>query len=369
MKCPFLQHGLAIAYDHVVKPCCEWKYDQDYAARNHVSRIDITQWRQQMVQVQDQLSQGQWPQSCDRCRINEQLGTSLRLNGINAYQHYDHDEITLEIRPGSVCNFACQTCWPEASSRVARFYQQAGIGSGSTAVQSLRDFDFLLPMRDQIRDVVLLGGEPFYDPACREFLHWAQHNLQSRLTMFTNGSQVDWNFVDSYRGKLVLVFSLDAVGKPAEYIRFGTDWSRVLANYQRSLACDRIETRVNVTTSVFNYLYLLPLLHLLGHEWPSVVTWGEPRQEMFLSSAIQQREPMLESVSQCLSIVNSSHIEPDQRSHARTSLEGLITKITQTEYRAQVHNDLKKFVHDMDRVKHIRMRDHCPELANLLQID
>ncbi len=24
MQCKFLKHGLAISYDHVVKPCCEW---------------------------------------------------------------------------------------------------------------------------------------------------------------------------------------------------------------------------------------------------------------------------------------------------------------------------------------------------------
>ena len=41
-----------------------------------------------------------------------------RIHRLLALQYIPTDDITLEIRPGNTCNFACQTCWPEASSRV-----------------------------------------------------------------------------------------------------------------------------------------------------------------------------------------------------------------------------------------------------------
>jgi ubiquitin C-terminal hydrolase len=49
----------------------------------------------------------------------------MRLNGDAAYSHYAQDELVLEIRPGNTCNLACQTCWPQASSRVTDYYRKA----------------------------------------------------------------------------------------------------------------------------------------------------------------------------------------------------------------------------------------------------
>ena len=94
------------------------------------------------------------------------------------------------------------------------------------------DFDFLLPVAKRIKNVVLLGGEPFYDKACLKFLSWAQDNLTANLMMFTNGSVVDLDFLQSYPGRITLVFSIDAVGPAAEYVRYGIVWEEFLKNYQ-----------------------------------------------------------------------------------------------------------------------------------------
>ena len=131
MDCKFLEHGLAIGYNGVVKPCCDWSFDQDYAELNHHTQIDLSTWHQSIpiVNARQKLNNNQWPDSCRRCAKIEQQGRtdSTRGNAASAYKSYQGNDITLEIRPGSVCNFACQTCWPEASSRVAQFYDRAGL--------------------------------------------------------------------------------------------------------------------------------------------------------------------------------------------------------------------------------------------------
>ena len=123
MKCKFLEHGMAIGYDHVVKPCCEWTQDSEWNRQNHISQVDLATWHQspQVIQIRDQLAQGTWPDPCRLCAQVEQNGRqdSMRGNGLSAYVDHQDQDIVLEIRPGSVCNFACQTCWPAASSRVA----------------------------------------------------------------------------------------------------------------------------------------------------------------------------------------------------------------------------------------------------------
>ena len=149
----------------------------------------------------------------------------------SAYKNYNVTDITLEIRPGNVCNFACQTCWPAASSRVTSFFQQAGFDVttpdrpkfGIDGTANIVDYEFLDSIKDRIKDVVILGGEPFYDKSCLAFLDWAIKNLSANLTLFTNTSIIREDIISAYPGTLTIVSSLDAVGKPAEYIRFGTE--------------------------------------------------------------------------------------------------------------------------------------------------
>ena len=136
------------------------------------------------------LAQGVWPKNCNFCKQQESQGRndSVRLNGLSSYSNYSQDDITLEIRPGSVCNFACQTCWPAASTRVKSYYDQAKITIVKkdllTSVDveeknNFENFDFLNPIAHRLKSVVLLGGEPFYDKNCLNFLDWWNQNTHA----------------------------------------------------------------------------------------------------------------------------------------------------------------------------------------------
>jgi len=371
MQCKFLKHGMAISYDHVVKPCCEWQQDLDYPKQNHISQVDLSTWHQQNKVFEQQLARNEWPVACGRCQHIEQQHRqdSIRLNGEQAYAHYNDTDITLEIRPGNVCNFSCQTCWPEASSRVSQHHSQAGlINIKSVNSTQLDNFDFLLPIASRIKDIVLLGGEPFYDPNCKRFLAWAQHNLHSRITMFTNGSAVDWDWVESYAGKITMVFSIDAVGRAAEYIRFGTNWSEVLANFQQAQTHDKIDLRVNITASVYNYYYLDQVIDLLLPQWPSVVTFGSPQDKHFLEAGVplQYRQDIITRLqSACVRIMKGT-IPSDQKTNAIHALKSIITNLRVSAWDQEQHTVLKTYVQKMDQVKHVTVRDHCAFLADVL---
>lgn len=362
MKCKFLEHGLAIGYDHVVKPCCEWTLDSEWKQQNHISRVDLATWHQspQIIQIKNQLAQGHWPAQCQNCAKIEQLGRqdSMRGNGESAYHHFSDKDLTLEIRPGSVCNFACQTCWPAASSRVAQYHHQAGlINIKSVDSSSITNFDFLLPVADRIRNVVLLGGEPFYDPSCQKFLTWAEHNLQSEITMFTNGSHVDWAWVDAYPGRIIMVFSIDAVGQAAEYVRYGTDWPVVLTNYRHAQAHAKVELRVNITVSVYN-LHLIPaVIDLLTPQWPAVVSFGQPRQQHFTEVAIPpaQRPQLIQALQAAVDQLLAANIEIDQQHNVVNAVRSVIDNLAQSNFDPMQFDKLKQFVHSMDQVKRINI--------------
>jgi MoaA/NifB/PqqE/SkfB family radical SAM enzyme len=373
MHCKFLDHGLAIAYNGVIKPCCEWSHDQNYAKLNHYTQIDLATWHNSapIVDARRRLHNNEWPISCQRCEQFEKQGRfdSTRGNAASAYESYQDNDITLEIRPGSVCNFACQTCWPEASSRVAQFHERAGlIDIKNLNSSAIDDFDFLLPIASRIKNIVLLGGEPFYDKNCLKFLQWAIHNLTANITMFTNGSAVDWTWVDNYTGTITMVFSIDAVGKPAEYIRFGTDWSVVENNFQQAMIHPKVETRVNITTSVYNYYHIPDVIDLLINNWPTVVSFGSPRSAYLLETTIpiQFRDTLVARLQTTIDQLKNSNIENGQKSNAINALQSIINNLISQPWDQKEYNKLCDFVIKMDQVKKIDVDDYVDFLTSML---
>jgi len=369
MQCKFLEHGITVGYDHVVKPCCEFKVDSAWAEQNHISQVDLPTWHQspQVIQLRNKLASGVWPDQCSVCAKAESQGRqdSIRGNGAQAYSNYQDQDITLEIRPGSVCNFACQTCWPEASSRVAQYHHQAGlINIKSINSNSITDFEFLLPVADRIRTVIVLGGEPFYDPNCQKFLSWAKENLQADIIMFTNGSHVDWSWVDAYAGRVTMVFSLDAVGTAAEYVRAGTDWPVVLANYRQAQAHPKVELRVNITMSIYNYHLIEGVIDLLTPQWPTVVSFGQPHQLYMRESAVpvETRKELIQSLERCVDKIWQSQIESGQQHNAVNAIQSIINNLNQLSFDADLFQQIRQFVKSMDQVKRINIADSATPL-------
>jgi sulfatase maturation enzyme AslB (radical SAM superfamily) len=374
MECKFIKHGIALSYDQVVKPCCAWKTTTAWKKENHISQIDLSNWHvsPQVVEIEKMLANDQWPEACGKCERVESdgRGDSIRGGGNSAYANYNGQDLTLEIRPGSVCNFACQTCWPEASSRVAEFQSRAGlIDIKSIDSTSFDNFDNLLPIAGRLKDVVLLGGEPFYDKSCLKFLSWAKNHLTAHITMFTNASKIDFDFLQSYPGKLTLVFSLDAVGRPAEYIRYGTNWDQVVKNYLAVKQLPNVNVRVNITCSVYNYLYIKEVIELLVQDWPSVVTFGVPHTNYLGESAIpfDRRESMVISLEQAIDMILKTDIESGQKSNAVNALAAHVTNLKTKQCSDIDYQQLCMFIDRMDAVKNIKLADYCPELSAILE--
>ena len=374
MKCKFLEHGIAISNDSVVRPCCEWSDDSEWKKNNHISRVNLLDWRQSLSTFRDQLAQGQWPTQCRSCEQAEGANRgSIRGNGESAYANYQPEDITLEIRPGNVCNYACQTCWPAASTRVETFYKKANIVNieGDREANNFVDYEFLQPIAHRLKSIIILGGEPFYDPKCLEFLAWAKDNTTAELLMFTNGSVVDLDILESFDRKITLVFSMDAVGTPAEYIRFGTDWPVVWANYQKVKTLPNIATRVNVTTSPYNYFYFPDVLAALLDDWPEVVSFGPTMEKIFNECVVPTslRPTIISKLESIIPRLEQGNIEFGQKCNAVNLVKSIVTNLKEVDYDPGLHQEFIDFVTKMDTVKNIKLVDHCPEMAGLLTVE
>lgn len=373
MQCKFLSNGLAISYDQVVKPCCTWNYDKSWSLQNSVRTVDLTNWHSMpsIIDTRNTLESGIWPQHCKSCQDLESQGRndSIRGNGLQAYQHYGPDDITLEIRPGNTCNFACQTCWPEASSRVADFQKKAGILNNiNIETANIDNFDFLLPIQKRIRNVVLLGGEPFYDKNCKAFLTWATHNLDAEITLFTNGSHIDYDFLQNYAGEITLVFSIDALGPAAEYIRYGTIWSDVQNNYLRCKAFSNVQLRVNITCSVYNYWHLPDVIDWLLPDWPCVVSFGRPHQPWLTESVVpvHMRSHLQQLLTQCADKILRGNIEHGQLHNAYNAVTSIVGNLQNVPWDRSQHEYFRNYVLKLDQVKKISIKDYLTPVSDLL---
>lgn len=388
LECKFLDHGIALAYQTTIKPCCVWQFDSTFQQTHNINFVDLKSWHQHkdIVDAKNLLASGTWPKNCTNCQEIEEQGRqdSMRLNGINAYGHYTNDDITLEIRPGSVCNFACQTCWPAASSRVYNYHRMAGILPDTESLnklellsskdvvrsQGIENFDFLLPVAKKLKNIVLLGGEPFYDPNSLKFIQWWKDNTNSDLLVFTNGLEVDFDLLTNTPNKITLVFSLDAVGTAAEYIRFGTKWEQVFKNYQHARQLSNIDVRVNITTSAYNFYYFPELLELLAKDWPQVVTFGNSCEPHITEAVIpdSHRPTIISKLTSIIEILDQANIEYYQKCNAVNAVKSIIDNLQNVKFDQDCYNEFKSFVQAMDRVKGIRIRDYCPFTAELLGI-
>jgi len=357
MECKFLEHGLAIGYNQIVKPCCAWTADENYNKSFNTSKINIQKFHKlkEISDARNQLANNEWPDSCAACRDIEQQGRqdSMRYNAEQAYAEFSDGDITLELRPGNTCNFACQTCWPAASSRVKQYYIKLNLIKDTDINENITNFEYLLELNDRIKTIILLGGEPFYDKNCLRFLKFAETNLTANIIMFTNGSCIDYDFIKNYKGTITLVFSLDAVGESAEYVRNGTVWQEVLNNYLQCKKYNNVEQRVNITTSSYNYHLLEKLIDFLIEDWPSVVSFGVAQQKEMGEKSIplEHREQIVISLNRIVKKLSNSSIEEGQRHNAINAIASISNNLRNQPFDKELFNSWKSLTQSLDQLK------------------
>lgn len=213
-----------------------------------------------------------WLPECNQCRRMEASGVpglSPRLNSFKKVPTVEEDGrcVALEINTDLTCNAACLSCGSYASSTWKKYENKHGVEQHNPQQDSKnadRWFNQLINRVDlsSVRDVFILGGEPFYGTTNLKFLRhlYQVHPALDQVVLQyqTNGSIIpDPEVLELWKSfkTVILSLSIDGVGKRFNYLRWPLKWHRVEKTVDFMLSTTDALLTVNATVNPLNVLY------------------------------------------------------------------------------------------------------------------
>jgi hypothetical protein len=142
----------------------------------------------------------------------------------------------------------------------------------------------------------------------------------------------------------------------------------VHANFVRAQQHAKIQLRVNITASVYNYNYIHDVIDMLLPNWPTVVTFGTPRLKYLLESVVPtaQRSDAIAKLTQSVEKIQNAEIESGQKANAINALNSIVHNLQTHAWDNEEYHRLCDFITRMDQVKKISVVDYCEDLHQLL---
>lgn len=254
-----------------------------------------------MLKRQEMLD-GKRPSECDYCwRIEDLDGNHVSDRTYKSmspwsYPHFDKviqsqqgpnfAPTYLEVLFDSTCNFACTYCLPEVSSKIFADYEAHGpymISSGplhyvgtdrATTKITLQKADTnpyieafwkIIPeWWSNLHTFRITGGEPLLSKHTWSMFEHVEKNANKNLTFAVNSNLgVPDVLIDKFINQINLIqpnlaafevyTSVEAVGKQAEYIRFGMDYEKFMSNVEKVLAQTKARVICMTTINALSY--------------------------------------------------------------------------------------------------------------------
>lgn len=326
----------------------------------------------ELKSIQNNILQGRVDPGCEWCLAGENKDQSgTRLSALRDYGTVDAETAIdyIDYRASNICNFKCRSCDPFYSNGIAQesrrnpelqtFYV---LPKDKLAPTTQQDKAWILDNLPNLKRLMFTGGEPTKIPEVKEILNHIRQTKQFDVAVqiTSNASFTDpyWTEITKQIPNIHWTLSLDSVGKSAEIIRHGTQWSTVCQNIE--LLFD-ISPSVNIGTVITN-LSLLGLHRLFDFvnnmekryrhrsngrtqfieicNWPKYLTPYNWPDEL--------RPDILKYLEQ---VLEKDDLQEKQRQITHT----LITNVQETLFDADLWSEFKKYNNLLDLV---RKEDH-----------
>ena len=157
------------------------------------------------------------------------------------------------FHPGSICNLACVTCGPEASTR---WQHELGM---PIVPGNPREIDQEIIIKAKtMTGIVIGGGEPMLNHSSESMLEHL--NSDQQINIHFNGTILPkQSFLDKSERftHIRYCFSIDGIGERFEYLRWPAKWNTVVDNilWLVDTAPPNVDFSVNITVSQLNKEY------------------------------------------------------------------------------------------------------------------
>jgi len=378
-------------------PCCmaDMEYPIGDMRKNTIQEI----WNQEpMKEIRRQMLNEKSVSACSRCYEQESIGD---MSGrISANKHHGHRinrihetkpdgtldrfELTYwDIRFSNLCNLSCRSCGHIFSSS---WYQDQAKLAGPEWKKTHKvlnyagrfetdAWDQLVDHIDHVEQIYFAGGEPLLMEEHYKILDELvkRKKFDVRLiynTNFTHTNLKDksvfeyWKLFDS----VSVGASLDGSGRYGEYIRKGTEWSKIEQNrIDMMKICPNVDFYISATLSIMNAWHL-PDFH---RDW---VERGFIKPQDLNVNILQDPPHYRIDIAtmkykQRLRIKYLEHIEwlkdQDQLERAREGFKSAINFMMANDNTNLIDTFWRK-THELDSIRSERLLDVIPELEILL---
>ena len=288
--CHMPWHGIAIAANGNVKPCCQYSHGVDQVGSN--TDIAAAYNNDHMKRIRSQFLQGISPSGCNSCwQREQQIGTSRRIwfdekFGQYIPTGYEYTEnvtdpvwIQADINFSNVCNLKCRMCgswasnqWFDEELRLANIDTKFMKNKNPVPLvqHDLAQLQSMLPHIQHMRRIDFKGGEPMLAKYHNQFLDWLidkGYNKSITLQYTTNGTVINPDILSrlSKFENVRIMFSVEGTGSLYQYIRGGAhSLDEVVDNIFKYDQLDNVLIGFNVTIQAYNILNLRELHKFLN---------------------------------------------------------------------------------------------------------
>jgi len=272
-----------------LRVCCNSTPGKNFIRRPDGSayklhRDDLEEaWNSEVYKtIRQQMLDGERPEMCTRCFREEDAGVrSARQAWNDKWQEEvkytvdaPFDIKYVDLRLGNLCNLKCRMCNPYASNQWVKEWNLIETALEPSEYDRLKNMNWpekektwenLFSIADTVEEIYLTGGEPTIIQEQHRLLDYfidkgTAHKI--RLKYNTNLTNVPKHLIDKWSKfkRVQLNCSIDATGKLDRYIRYPSNWDKIVENFGTVRQLDNVNIEIHCTVQMYNILHLDKLI-------------------------------------------------------------------------------------------------------------
>ena len=170
----------------------------------------------------------------------------------------DYNDVTnfdlrfIDLHWSNICNLRCVMCHPGQSSLIAKDLDVVIPSITEENIQSITDM--VVKNQNNLKEIYLSGGEPFYIPHNIKLLTLLKNKkvpIRINTNMNWNNNNKMYEILKDFKN-VQLTMSADAIENKFNYIRNGASWNKFIENIKMVKKETNFQLRVNTIFSVIN---------------------------------------------------------------------------------------------------------------------